>query len=426
MFGKNLHRFANPYTSNLDLSDVSIANSWITFNTAGVGNYKAPTEVYTNALRFEVYKVANNHVISDVQGGTISTTGNTLLKAFLSKNTATPAQYFWTGSAEALLIKPYEAFHINYYTLNSSAAGNGSRIISANLELKDYNKTFAYDFSGVITGDGGLPGVFYRSATSNNTLQALQANETLVERGLVTDFDFTQVEVYLSKNKEIQGSAAYLLNANFMTTGNATTARIENNPIFFYEEDAEGNVYTNAENVSNSFNSEDYIGKPLRVGFKDLEIGANYQLNLNLFEYSILNKVNDLTLGKYYLLDKVQNKVHEIDGKSEFSFVADANVNDRFEFYRNESPRTLGSNDINAINATYLYTANQNQFVRFEDKNTTANIEVFDLQGRLISQQMNVKTNTDYQLDLRRLPSVYVVKIVYQNGKVVTKKTINK
>ena len=35
-------------------------------------------------------------------------------------------------------------------------------------------------------------------------------------------------------------------------------------------------------------------------------------------------------------------------------------------------------------------------------------------------------TNTDYKLNLANIPTMYVVKITYKDGKVVTKKTINK
>ncbi|WP_413532517.1 hypothetical protein [Empedobacter brevis] len=425
-YGKNLHRFGNPYTSNLDLSNVKKGESWITFNTKG-GTLN-PTEVYDNAIRFKVFKVSNGFKITwNSENGNTSTGGpSTLFNAYLSKNT-TNNTYFWTGSWEALLVKPYETFYISYPGgMNPSESISNNEIVSANLKLTDANKTFSYDFSNVTNNDGLPSGTFERSSFSTQVKPELLNNEELKAKGLVTDFDFTQLELYLTKDNTIQGSAAYLLNANFMKTGATTNANVVDNPVFFYEEDTNGNVLSNAQTTSNSFNNEDYIGKPLRVGFNKLEQGKTYRLNLNLYEYSILNKVNKLNLGKYYLLDKVTGKSIEIDETTEISFTADNKVNDRFEFYWNELPKTLGTNDLSKLNSTYLYKSNNDQFVKFEQTNTTADIIIYDLTGRQLFNKTNISTSTDYKLNLTNVPNVYVVKIVYKDGKTVTKKTINK
>lgn len=247
---------------------------------------------------------------------------------------------------------------------------------------------------------------------------------------MVTDFDFTQLELYLSNKNEksLQGSAAYLLNASFMNTGDSKDAATVSNPVYFYEESENGDVLTDAQTTSNEFNSENYIGKPIRIGFNDLTEGTTYNLNVNLYEYSILNEVKNLSLGKYYLLDKVKNIVTEVNESTEISFTADDKINDRFEFYWNEKPAgTLGTDDLTKTNTTYLYSDNnRNQFVRFEKSNTTADIAVYDLTGRQIFSKNAVSTNSDYQLNLNNTPSIYVVKITYKDGKTVTKKTIKK
>lgn len=417
LFGKNLHRLANPFTSNLDLSNVQTGSSWITFNlTSGVN--QSPANAW-GATRFRVFKTANDYTIKWNSSNGNTSSGTTTLSAYLQKNGAN-TNYFWTGSPEALLVKPYQSFYVDY-TLISPSGNKGSRIIDAKVTLTDSQKTFGYDYKTI---GAGSP-TYTRNENQSNQNQTLLNNQELKEKGLVTDFDFTQLELYLTKDDQIQGNAAYLLNANFMVTGTATTNQITN-AIFFYEEGKDGNPILNAQTLTNSFNNEDYIGKPLRVGFYNLESGKNYRLNLNLYEYSILNKVKDLNLGKYYFYDKVTNKVIDVNEATEISFVADDKINDRFEFYWNEKPSTLGTDDLNGANATYLYTNNSSQFVKFEEKNTTADITVYDISGKQIFNKVNISTNTDYKLNLINVPSVYVVKIVYKNGKVVTKKTINK
>lgn len=423
IFGKNQHRLSNPFTSNLDLSDVSASNSWIRF--IGISG-SAPTEVYQNSIRFRVTKIANDFTIkwNGQTGNTTSVTSP--VSAYLSYNSASTPNYFWTGNPQALLVKPYESFYIDYYAINSSG-NNNSRIVEAEVNLNDDHKTFDYDFSNRPANGNGFPnGTFNRSTLEpDNRLQSLLNNESLKKKGLVTDFDFTQVEIFLSKNNKFEGAAAYLLNANFMESGSSTAANTSTNSIFLYEESKDGEVINTAQTLSNSFNSIDYIGKPLRLGFYNLVNGEQYSINLNLYEYSILNQVEKLNLGKYYLLDKETNKVEEINADTQINFVANDKINDRFEFYWNELPKTLSTDDLNTKNVTFLYDNNDYQYVRFEKTNTTADITIFDLTGRQISYKTNISTSSDYKLDLPSISGVFIVKIVYKDGKVVTKKTIN-
>lgn len=420
LYGKNLHRLANPYTSNIDLSDINIENSWIYFSN---DNSKTPTAVYDGALRFRIYKLANDFSITwnSQNGNTSTSTTNTTFSAYLSKDTSSsnPQPFFWTGSSEALLIKPYETFYVDYYAINRVGNGN-TRIVTADVNLGDKQKTFLKSYPGTTPG---MPpaGTYSRNVEQKDFLN----NEELKAKGLVTDFDFTQLELFLSENSTLKGNAAYLLNANFMQTGNETSTKQANNNIFFYEENENGDVILDAETISNSFNSEDYIGKPLRIGFKNLENGNEYNMNMNLYEYSILNKVSDLNLGRYYLLDKLKNTVTEVDASTQITFVADDNINNRFEFYWNEAPRTLSTNDLSK-GATYIYKNNSNQLIRFENNNTTAKVEIYDVTGKLINVTNDVKTSIDHKLNLSNVPNIYVVVITYKDGKVVTKKTINK
>lgn len=144
---------------------------------------------------------------------------------------------------------------------------------------------------------------------------------------------------------------------------------------------------------------------------------------MRLFEQSILNKVDNFSLGKYYLLDKSKNNVVEIDANTQIKFVANPNINNQFELYWNEPPQVLGTDDLNKNNATYIYKDNTSKYVRFENSNTSAKIEIYDLTGRLISRNVDVSTNSDYKLNLAT--GVYVVVITYKDGKVVSQKTIN-
>ena len=426
IYGKNQHRLSNPFTSNIDLSDIGKVNTWIRFTGATGGT--APTEVFAGALRFRVTKIANDFTIKwNANSGNVTTSSSTPISAYLTSDGAATPTYIWTGNPQALIVKPYESFYIDYHAINSAGNG-GTRIVNANVKLTDSHKTFNYNFNSKNPNANGFPnGTFAKTQNeSNSAKQALLNDDTLKQKGLVTDFDFTQVELFLSKNNKFEGTAAYLLNANFMVSGNATNNNTITNPIFFYEENSNGEVIKTAQTLSNSFNSVDYIAKPIRLGFNDLENGQEYTINMNLYEYSILNQVDKLGLGKYYILDKKTNKTEVVDANTKITFVADNTINDRYEFYWNALPESLSTNDnLTSKNVTYLYSNNGNQYIKFEQNNTTADIAVYDLAGRQISYKTNVSTNNDHQLNLVAA-GVYLVKISYKDGKVVTKKTINK
>lgn len=125
----------------------------------------------------------------------------------------------------------------------------------------------------------------------------------------------------------------------------------------------------------NQFNSNDYVGKPIRVGFNNLIDAHSYTINLRLFEQSILNRVDNLSIGKYYLLDKLKNELIEIDSNTSINFTANSNINNQFELYWNEKPINLGTSEIEKSNSRFIFKENTNKYVRFEKNNTSANFK---------------------------------------------------
>lgn len=422
-FGKNIHRFSNPFTSNLDLSDVSQASSWIKIIVSGTE--RTPTQLHDTALRIRITKLPIAYTINWGQNSGASNTNNTSstrISAYLTKASTGTTPYTWTGNPDALIIKPFEYFEVEYPTLVAANIG-GTNIVTSRYVFADAQKTFDYNF----TGRPANSGQFARSAQNVENKSYLN-NETLKQKGLVSDSDFTQIEFFLSKNDEIQGEAGYLINSSNYTSGSANpaTVRISENPIFIYEETKDGTVLDNNQTLLNEFNSQDYVGKPIRLGFNNLQNGEQYRINLRLFEQSILNQIDNFSVGTYYLLDKVTNKVTTVDGSTEIAFTADDKTNNRYELYWNQEPKSLGTDDLNKNKATYLYANNNQKYVHFEEKSTTASVEVYDVTGRLISRFSDVNTNSDYKLDIVNSPNLYVVVITYKNGKVVSEKTTSK
>ena len=428
IFGKNVHRFSNPFTSNIDLSIINKpgdgdATSWISFMIGGVPYYPTSNnnnngiEIW-NTIRFKVSKLPTNLTVnwSNQIGSTNTGSGETRISAYLQKADSGSKPYFWAGSAEALIVKPFEFFDVNYYSLHAGRNGN-TRLITANYNITDVNKTFKQDYTYTnLNNSENTAGIYARNSEFLN-------DPELINRGLVGPNDFTQLEFYLTKNNTILDEAAYLVNSSFYNTGTVVANNQLNNKLFLYEESTNGTINRNSQTLLNEFKN-DYEGKPLGIGFKNLTNGDQYTIKLRLFEYSILNRVNNFNNGTYYLYDRNTNQVSEINGNSEISFVADDNINNRFELYWNEVPRTLATDDLTTSKATLVYFNNDNQYIRFEDNNTKASVKVFDLTGRLIANHLNVNTNEDLKLNINKGAAIYIVNITYENGKTVSKKII--
>ncbi|WP_334125942.1 T9SS type A sorting domain-containing protein, partial [Empedobacter brevis] len=315
----------------------------------------------------------------------------------------------WVGSPEALIIKPLETFNLNFPMLDPSKLG-GTRIIKVEANFTDQLKTFNFSPQKTVTSP--------KTAISSKLIEGdkLANNE-------VNTNHFIQMELYMVEDNKIFGDPVYLVGSNYYKISGASNST-SNNPIMLYDETIDGTVNQSAQSNFNDFNTEEYIGKPLGVGFNNLTEGQSYTFRLNLFEGSIFNKVELLSADKFYLLDKKSSEIKELDSNSVITFVADSNNNSRFEIYWNQSPKNLDTNDINKNLSTYIYKDNSQHKIRFEERNSSATIEVYDISGKLINVNKNIYTNEDFSLNLP-LKSVYVIIIKYKNGKVASLKTIN-
>jgi hypothetical protein len=75
-------------------------------------------------------------------------------------------------------------------------------------------------------------------------------------------------------------------------------------------------------------------------------------------------------------------------------------------------------------NSFRVYKNNETLFVNSE-KVVISNIKVFDIQGRLIAEQKNVKATSAVINNLRAKNQVLIVKITGEDNKLITKKVVN-
>ena len=408
-YAKNTYRFGNPYTSNLDLSAFDGANAWLYIkNNSGNRTIKQATDAsmikdFYVTKRTSSYGITWNPVTGSEDN---NTAGSTYHRAMYDGTQ-------WSGDPQALLIRPLETFNLNFARINPTNLGS-TRILDVEVKFNDNHKTYSYSPSGK-EGNLNLTGrVAANSLRTESTSQKLASNT----------YNFYQAGIFLVNNNKILGSPAFLVGSNYNTESG--TASTNTNDIYAFGINSDTSVAYDSKKDINTFNSNTYVGKPMGIGFNNLVIGNEYELRFNLYEGSIFNEVKDLSADKFYLLDKETQKVSEVSSANSYKFVVSNNdYNSRFEVYwKSYSPQgTLGTDVVNNTNkSTFVYYDNGSNKIRFE-KSSKANIQIYEMGGKLVSDIANVATVNDYLLKLEN-NKAYIILVKYEDGTVRTLKTI--
>jgi hypothetical protein len=176
--------------------------------------------------------------------------------------------------------------------------------------------------------------------------------------------------------------------------------------------------------LTSNINNEEYTiqGRPT-FDASDV-VALNFKTNL-AGDYTIaIDHVDGLFSGSQDVFLKDNNTGTETDLKAgAYTFTAAAGVdNARFSL---KYQRTLDVN--NAVFNEDSVTIHKNKGTLYVNSGAMAinNIKVFDIQGRLIAEQKNVKANSATIKDLKSTQQVLIVKVTSQDNKVVSKKVVN-
>lgn len=427
--GKNVYRFGNPYTSNLDISAVDGANSWLYITNDGSNkSIKAATDAQM-IKDFTITKRTPNY---DINWNPLNSIGSTTPNAdyYSAKYDATNSN--WVGNPEALIIRPLETFNLNFPLVNPTALG--TRIVHVSVNFTDFHKTFAYPAniaSTTITPKNAAVSaksvsVAGRSATASKTAM-VQRSASVSSTGSVANTNsFYQAEMFLLSNGAVEAAPVYAVGSkNYTETANAATT---NNKMFLYGISSDATAEANSQKILNEFNSTTYIGKPMDLGFNNLTAGNTYEIRFNLYEGSIFNSVRNISDGDFYIKDNVKNTVEKVSADKSYSFVADADMKGRLALYWKEasvgggSSGTLAATDLSKTeNKTFVYKNNSENWLRLEREFKKADVEVYDMSGRLVNKISNISTAQDQQM-VFPADAVYVIKVTYDNSVVRTTK----
>lgn len=411
-FGRNYFQFGNPYTSNIDLSKI------------GTNATPGDTDgVYVKDL-LGVVKIVGMYWEED-EG--VDVAGVTHKRATYNSGTNT-----WGGDAEALIIKPFEGFYVGL----TAAATQEERTFSFNDGLKTFSNTPALTPSGgvVLVGKTSDVETFsespdsYDKMSQNLSLSSVSNRSSFYQLGL---------NLYTEENVKT-GNVVYVIVDSNSQSG--ITQPLEAIYTDFYkgffltQENTDGSEVTTPNQVMqiNTVHHK-YVSKPIQLFFQTPENDySGYYLKADLFYKNIFNKLkledgNYVDGNSFFFYDKVQDVLLPVT--TDFSYYIERpeeTQSSRYVVYWNGGPiDNKGKMEVadELAGTTQVYKDGDFHKIRFDENWSSADIAVYDLAGRSVFKEDNVKTDVDYVLDLPKT-IVYVVKIQSNSGETVTQKII--
>ena len=442
LYGKNIYRFGNPYTSNIDLSGLdkdtqksNLVESWLKIASDGridnnefrrLIDFADPlgSSAEYGLKDFTILKRMDDYDDDwTKKKGTITVRSSYHVARLNYKGV-------WEGAEEALIIRPTETFQLYFPSISLENIFGNDRILAINVNFKDEHKTFSHrpgvDVTEKTNADLNIPGIKTNadlniSGIKTNSISSIRTASVGKIRKEVPNFH--QLKISLVQDNQQLGNPVFLVGADYKKEEGEKSGN--SNAVFLYGV-KDNEIEYKSKKEFNGFNSLSYVGKPLGVGFNHLTKGQTYRLLFGLYEGNIFNKVDKTS--EFFLKDTKTNEVTQIDPKKDYTFVADEDVEKRFVIYWKALPESKVLSTANverATQTTLIYEEAGKSKIRFENISNLANVSVYNASGRLVNTTNNVPTNIDYVLDVN-ITGVYMVKVTYRNGEVRTLKFVNK
>ncbi|EJL67983.1 T9SS type A sorting domain-containing protein [Chryseobacterium populi] len=378
-FGKNWYQYANPFLTNLDLSRIAYNEP------ATVGDGVNLSNIY--GVRLDVSGVQYNQ-----NGG-----GSGSYRA-ITFNAGVP-----TGDVDYMMIRPLGTFAIK---LNNNS--NADVLNFSNLRRFNY---------------------YSRDASTN---YSVSANKGLISNsGTVKQLGV----IALDANGKAIGTTYYVVYPNGSTghTATATTqyAATGTDILGTFEESTSGgydNNYTAKYWLYiNEANENDFQGKNVKL--------VNYSSAIKSYKFEIRENAALVSDGTHQLSSGIGFYYKAPNGS-----VTEAKQGDvipvagaEYDLYYG-SPSTLiatakaagGEVSVKPSRTKVVYNPEiTNYIVRFDPDWKKADIEVYDMSGKLVISKKAVSTSTDFVIELdSAIKNSYVVKIVSDKGETVNTKIL--
>ncbi|UOU98777.1 T9SS type A sorting domain-containing protein [Chryseobacterium daecheongense] len=373
-YGKNWYQFSNPFLTNLDLSRIAYDE------TATVGDGVNLSTIY--GVRLEV-----SGVTSSQTGGT----GSSSYK-FITFNAGVP-----TGDVDYVMVRPLGTFAIK---LNNNTAAD--QLNFANLRRFNYY------------------------GRADNTNYAVTANKSTTTSGTVKQLGVIALD---ANGKEI-GRTYYVVYPNG-TTGHSSNAKTQStasssNLVGTFEEASTGGYDLNYTSsywlYINEANESNFLGKNIKL--------VNYSSNIKSYKFEIRENAALVANGTHQLSAGVGFYYKAPNGTVMQAKQGDVVpvTNSEYDLYYGEPTSVLAVETPSAKPSRTMVIYNPeitNYIVRFDPNWKKADIEVYDMSGKLVISKKAVNTSTDFVIELDgSLKNSYVVKIVSDKGETVNTKIL--
>ena len=374
-FGRNFYQFGNPYLTNLDLSQIG------GIETATTGDGNNLSNIY--GVRLEVSGVQHNYNA----GG-----GATTYKAITFNSGVV------TGDVEYQVVRPFGAFAIklNNNTLKPNFDFSTLR------RFKYHPRNGATNYT-VTSARGGAAG----STVKQLGIIGLDTNGNEVER-----------TYYVVSNNTVSGAS------NQVKT---QVGAFEGQQFGTYEEDPANGGYDN-NNTSywlyiNEANENDFKGKNIKlVNYNPNVVGFKFEIRENAD--LVADDTHLLSQGEgFYYRKETESAIHSVLQNAVVNSVAGNQNGVEYNFYYGEPQITLGAGSVKKSSTIVVYNpAKDNYFVLIDSTWKTADIQVYDMSGKLVNTVSKVSSKERYELPLNAMKAGYVVHITSDKGeKVITK-----
>ena len=373
-FGKNFYQFGNPFLTNIDLSRIGYNES------AGVTDGNAVSNIWG----------------IEYNPGTVITLANGSTYA-----TGSIVQTFDTNGIPVgdtgLIIKPMQTFKIKL-------RDNSPQTLNFNTLRR---------FSGTV-----------RAASTDYSVVAAKTTST----GTVKQLGVIGLDV---NGKEL--SRTYYVVSPTFTTGHQTSAATSvqasagKNMIGTFEEALNGgydNNYLNYWLYINEANELNFKGKNVKLVNYYTDQVTSYKFEIKENAEPIANGAHALSsgIGFYYkapngtVQEAKQGQIIPVTGAEyDLYYGEPSNIVLATTETAGASPRTLVIYDPSIAN----------YFVRFDPNWKKADIEVYDMSGKLVISRKAVDTSRDFVIELDgKIKNAYVVKVVSDKGEIVNTKIL--
>ncbi|MCY0970919.1 T9SS type A sorting domain-containing protein [Chryseobacterium wangxinyae] len=375
-FGKNLYFFSNPYLTNLDLNNlINPADPNYISNLRGI--------------RFEPTAGGTTYVAG--QGGSA-----------ISFKSVSRSGSVWTGDTEYLNVRPFGTFVIK---LANNTTVPAPVLNFANLRRFNYHSRAAATTYSVTASKNGQ---------NTNTGESVKQLAVL---GLDANGNELARTYYVVSPNSITGASS-----------NATTQVGNNNTydLGTYEENPTTGGYD--PNFQNAYwlyineANDNFVGKNIKM--------VRYTSNISSFKFfikengePISNGTHPLSTGIGFYFKGPNGVLQPVSQGQVIS--ATGNAEQDYDLYYGQPAPVLGSSETKTPSRTIVIynPAVEDYIVRFDPKWKNADIQVFDMSGKLIISQKAINTSTDYTIKLQKsLKAVYVVKVISDKGEIVQTK----